>query len=274
MKKSLCILLTLLCCISLAATPDKEDTVIKSHYFTTSDGVTLHYTTAGKGEPMVILPGYGCASDHFERTIIELSSHFKVYCIDYRWHGKSEDPNWGCHIERLAADVNEWLKHIKIRKAHLYAHSMGNTVAWCYFELYGNKPFISYTLGDEPPCLISDSSWSAEQLSQYTGAYGLTHKGVDRVRRTNAKSVRSEMRSQLMYEHLARDWRDMLPRISIPTMILMGKTSFIYSPELCQWMHQQINDSRLEILDGEFGHDVHFEKEFKPLFIDFTESVK
>lgn len=273
MKQILAILLLLLCSFSQAVSAKQDKESIESHHFTTSDGVKLHYTTSGRGEALVILPGYGCASDHFERTIKTLSQHFKVYCIDYRWHGKSEDPTWGCHIERLAADVHEWLQHLKLRKAHLYAHSMGNTVAWCYFELYGNKPFVSYTLGDEPPCLISDSAWSKEQISSYTGAYGFSHKGVDGVRRSQYKNSRQQMRSQLMYEHLARDWRDMLPRISLPTMIVMGRKSFIYSPELCEWMHQHIKGSRLEIIDGKFGHDVHFEAEFEPMILDFTKKI-
>ena len=56
--------------------------------------------------------------------------------------------------------------------------------------------------------------------------------------------------STLFYNHCSQDWRDVIPRINIPTLVVGGRVSLI--PWKSQeWIHSQIAGSRLEIFEEE-----------------------
>ncbi len=56
-----------------------------------------------------------------------------------------------------------------------------------------------------------------------------------------------------MSYHPARDWRDVIPTIKAPTMVVMGGKSHFASQLLWNWLHNNIKGSRLEIIQ-DAGH--------------------
>ena len=78
-------------------------------YFTTSDNVRLHYIEAGRGKPLVLIPGWSQTAEQFKHQISGLSDEYHVFAIDMRGHGESEKPDHGYRIHRLSADVHEFL---------------------------------------------------------------------------------------------------------------------------------------------------------------------
>jgi non-heme chloroperoxidase len=224
-------------------------------YFTTSDGVKLHYRVAGTGKPLVILPGYGQDISKLENVYKTLEKHYTVYVIDWRWLGKSDSPAYGYHIERFAKDAKEMIDHAKLKQFHLFGHSMGNAVSWCYFSIFGQEKVLKYILGDEAPCLITDPAWTDKEVETYTGSAG--RKDMFTAWRPPTKpeklTLQQEMMSQLLNDHLGRDWRDVIPTIKVPTLIVMGGKSHFHSPLLYDWLHQNIKGSTLEVMK-ESGH--------------------
>ncbi len=241
-------------------------------YFTTSDGVRLHYKVSGKGKPLVIFPGYGQDITKFDNIYKGLDKQFTIYCLDYRWLGKSESPNYGYHIERFAKDTKEMVEHAKIDKFSLFAHSMGNTVAWCYFSLFGQDKITKYILGDEAPCLITDPNWTDQEVETFTGS--TNRKEMFKAWRPPSKpeslTPQQEMMSRLLNDHLGRDWRDIIPTIKVPTMILMGGKSHFASPLLWNWLNKNIKGSELKIIkEGGHGYYESHPDEFNALVLDF-----
>ncbi|GLC39668.1 hypothetical protein PLESTB_001862600 [Pleodorina starrii] len=55
-------------------------------------GHTIHYKTAGCGEPVVLVHGFGLSSFHYRRNIPILAEKYKVYAIDLLGFGKSSKP--------------------------------------------------------------------------------------------------------------------------------------------------------------------------------------
>lgn len=231
-------------------------------YFTTSDGVKLHYRVEGKGPALVIFPGFGQSSENFDAVYSGLKDDFTIYTLDYRWHGKSKDPDYGIHISRFAEDAKEMIDDAGIDRFYLFAHSMGNTVALNYFMLFGQEKVKKYILGDEAPCLITDPNWTSIEKETYTGS--TTDKDLWTAYRIpsivgEAKTnmtLRDQMRERLLVAHLGNDWRDILPTIKIPTMILMGGQSHFASPLLWNWLKDNIRGSQLEIIE-EGGHEYY-----------------
>lgn len=259
-------------CSMATANAFTEKDVEKDRYFTTSDGVRLHYRVSGTGKPLVILPGYGQDAEKFASVYAQLEKLYTIYCLDYRWLGKSDSPAYGYHIERLAKDAKEMIEDAKIDKFNLFGHSMGNAVAWCYFSLFGQEQVIKYILGDEAPCFISDPFWTDKEVETYTG--GTQRRELFKTFRPPTKpenlTVQQDMMGRLLTDHIARDWRDVIGTIKVPTMIVMGGKSHFASPLLWNWLRENIKGSRLEILEdaGHGFYESHPEP-FNKLAIDF-----
>lgn len=101
----------------------------KHDYFTTSDGIKIHYMTLGRGTPVVLIHGYtGSAEGNWFRNGVAelLAKDHRVVAIDCRNHGRSDKPTPRSPGE--AKDVIEMMDHLKIAKAHIHGYSMGGAI--------------------------------------------------------------------------------------------------------------------------------------------------
>ena len=144
---------------------------LHSRYFTTSDGVRLHYRVSGNDEkePLIMLPGWTGDTSVFHRNYPALDPHFRIYTLDYRCHGLSESVNYGLRTARFAMDLKELIDHLQLEKFNILGHSMGNAVIWCYITLFGQDKIKKLVIEDEAPCLVSDPAWTDEEDELYTG---------------------------------------------------------------------------------------------------------
>ncbi len=98
-------------------------------YYTTKDGVRIHYLVQGKGVPVVLIHGYtGNAEGNWFRNGIAqaLARNHQVVALDCRNHGKSDKPQPNGFGR--ADDVIELMDHLKIAKAHIHGYSMGGGI--------------------------------------------------------------------------------------------------------------------------------------------------
>ncbi len=97
-----------------------------------SNGVSIHYTVAGEGAPVILVHGYGVNSDLNWRmmgVVDALSENFQVIAMDCRGHGLSGKPHdpkqYGAE---MAEDVIRLMDHLNLEKAHLAGYSMGGAI--------------------------------------------------------------------------------------------------------------------------------------------------
>ena len=232
------------------------------NYFTASDNVRLYYRTEGRGEPLIMLTGFGRDSGCWEKNYPALGERFTVIAPDHRGHGRSETPVSGWHIERLAKDLEELAAHLGLTRFSVLAHSMGNAVFWCYLQLFGDAKIEKYVLEDEAPCLLCAPDWTEDEKDSYTGSFRIASQWDAPVRLPDSEeggAAREFFLSQLMKDHLCRDWRDIVPTIAVPTLIVMGGGSHFASPLLWDWLHRSIKGSGLVVIPAEEGggHAMH-----------------
>jgi pimeloyl-ACP methyl ester carboxylesterase len=102
-------------------------------FFFTSDGVRIHYIVEGRGEPVVLIHGWGVDLDWNwgePGTIKALAEHYQVIALDNRGHGRSDKPHAPqAYGMNMVSDVIRLLDHLKIRKAHIVGYSMGGLIA-------------------------------------------------------------------------------------------------------------------------------------------------
>ncbi|MEP7274213.1 MAG: alpha/beta hydrolase [Acidobacteriota bacterium] len=99
------------------------------NFFTTSDGIKIHYMVMGKGTPVVLIHGYtGSAEGNWFRNGVAdaLARTNLVVALDCRNHGKSDKPQ--LNGPGRAEDVVELIDHLKIQKAHFHGYSMGGSI--------------------------------------------------------------------------------------------------------------------------------------------------
>jgi pimeloyl-ACP methyl ester carboxylesterase len=101
-----------------------------SDFFTTSDGIKIHYLTAGtSGSWVVLIHGY---SDNAERMWFRtgiapaLAKNHRIVALDNRNHGQSDKPVPGG--SGRAQDIVELMDHLHIGKAHIHGYSMGGSI--------------------------------------------------------------------------------------------------------------------------------------------------
>lgn len=79
---------------------------IKRHFADLSE-VSLHYLTAGSGEPLVLLHGIPQTSHEWRHIIPKLSDRFSIVAPDLRGCGEPSRPVTGYDKRRIAEDVWE-----------------------------------------------------------------------------------------------------------------------------------------------------------------------
>jgi non-heme chloroperoxidase len=259
---------------------------VKKGFFTTNDGYRLHYLEAGSGKPLVMIPGWSQTAAQFKHQIEGLSDRYRVIAIDMRGHGESEKPTHGYRIHRLSKDVHEFLVGNNLSNVTLAGHSMGCSVIWGYWELFGKERVSKLVLVDQMPMISANPSWGDQEKidsgaildkdalwavpNSLSGADGVkTTEGfiggmftkeyprdmVDWVIKQNLKFPRPYA-ARLLFDHATNDWRDMLSTITVPALIVGGKTSLV-GWRSQQWMGTQIPNSRVEIFEESEGGN-HF----------------
>lgn len=89
-----------------------------------------NYKTAGQGEPVLILHGWGGSSDSWTKVQEILSAKgFKVIVPDLPGFGKSQAPPAPWRREEYLSWLLDFLKSVKLDKFFLISHSFGGSLA-------------------------------------------------------------------------------------------------------------------------------------------------
>lgn len=121
-----------------------------SNHHADVNGTTLHYVIGGKGEPLVLLPGWPETWWGYHKTMQALARHYTVIVIDLRGMGSSAMPSGGYDKKTMATDVYALVKHLGYASANVTGHDIGAQVAYSYAANFpqGTRKLI---LLDTPP---------------------------------------------------------------------------------------------------------------------------
>lgn len=102
--------------------------------FADSNGVKIHYVTAGKGPLLILIHGFPDFWYSWREQIPALAENFQVVAIDQRGYNKSDQPEGveNYSMDKLVADVAAVVKHFQQDKAVIVGHDWGGMVAWTF----------------------------------------------------------------------------------------------------------------------------------------------
>jgi non-heme chloroperoxidase len=281
----------------------RADVPGKVGHVTTSDGVSLYYLEAGEGEPILMIPGWSQSAEQFKYQIAGLSDRYRVIAVDMRGHGESDKPAFGYKISRLAKDVRDMILALDLDEVNILGHSMGCSVIWNYWDMYGPDRLSKLLLIDQMPMITSNPAWSEEEKtnagsiftpeSLYQTCNDLAGpNGVETtagfIGNMVTKNIAADEKAwiiernlrmprqhaaTLLYNHSTTDWRDLIPRLDAPTLVVSGRVSVV--PWKSQvWVSEQIKGARLEIFEEADGGN-HFmfiegHDKFNAIIADFV----
>ena len=103
------------------------------------NGTTIHVRVGGTGSAVVLLHGYGETGDMWAPLAANLMHDHTVVVPDLRGMGLSSKPAGGFTKMNQAVDVANVLDALKIERADVVAHDIGNMVAFAMAEKYPER---------------------------------------------------------------------------------------------------------------------------------------
>jgi len=97
-----------------------------------ANGATLHVRLGGQGPTVVLLHGYGETGDMWAPLAADLAKDHTVIVPDLRGLGLSSRPAGGYDKKTQAGDLAGVLDALKIERADLVAHDIGNMVGYAF----------------------------------------------------------------------------------------------------------------------------------------------
>lgn len=254
---------------------------VHSGHVTTNDGVRLHYLEAGTGPDLLLVHGWSQAAAQWRKQIQEFSSTHHVIAIDLRGHGDSDKPGHGYRIARLAADLRDVVTQLDLHDITWIGHSMGCSVTWSYWDTFGGDRIGRIVLVDQTAVLVADPAWPEGQSAKLgaifdyatvsslnAGLHGPDAESVTRqliggmfTAQTPAEEVEWNIERNLtglprphagtlLIDHAYQDWRDVLPRVTVPTLVIGGVAS-LFPTSGIDWVASQIPEASVRIFTAD-----------------------
>jgi pimeloyl-ACP methyl ester carboxylesterase len=101
-----------------------------------TNGTTLYVRVGGKGPAVVLLHGYGETGDMWSPLAAKLAPRYTVIVPDLRGMGRSARPSGGYDKKTQGHDIAGVLDALKIDKADLVTHDIGNMVGYAFAAEY------------------------------------------------------------------------------------------------------------------------------------------
>ncbi len=250
-----------------------------------SDGARLAYRVTGRGRPLVFVHGWGMGGTAFEHQHRDLSARFRVVSLDLRGHGGSSPLAVGQGLDTLGLDLVELLAALDLDEAVLVGWSLGAMVCW---EALARAPqrIAALVVIDMVPRLLNDEGW---KLGLRAGSdAGVFAASIARMRRDWPAYTRvfvprifardgartaalieqacalaagndPESMARLWAAMVETDYRDRLPGIRVPTLIVHGERSQLYRPAAARALAAAIPGAR-EVGFADSGHSPHLEQ--------------
>jgi non-heme chloroperoxidase len=251
----------------------------------TSDGVRIVYDDIGEGPPVLMVHGYdGCRAHwEYQRDAVLRAGH-RLVAMDLRGHWASDTPLHGQRVARLGQDLRELIEALALEDVAVVAHSMGVSVTLAMFDISGFEPVTRFVAIEQSPKLVNEDGWNM-------GVRGLTWDNVHDMAYFRATLGEPQLEvpmpegsamgfteaafdhaavSKLRLDHLVADWRDVLPRIPMPALVVGGRLSPYYDMDGMEWFASEMPHGQVKIFEKS-GHAPHVSQAqaFNEVMLDF-----
>lgn len=274
-------------------------TEITAHHGLFKD-TNLHVDdTGGPGRPVVLIHGWPLSGEAFQAQVPALQeAGYRVITYDRRGFGRSDKPRTGYTYDTLTEDLHALLEQLELDDVTLVGFSMGGGEVARYFSLYGAErlrsvvfasavpPYLMQT-GDNPegPLTKDAATKMTADLTRDEDEFydGFTGKffsvngelKVTEQQRQDAFALCKQADKKAALACMAAfggtDFRDDLPKVTVPALVLHGDGDAIVPFEGSgQRTHATLSGSELRVITGApHGCNVSHSEEWNEALIQF-----
>ena len=248
--------------------------------FAADDGEMLRVQVTGRGRPVILLHEW--AADHrvWRPFAGGWGDGLAIHAWDARGHGGTA-PERPATVERMALDLANMIDHFAMEAPVVIGHSMGALTLWQYIAQAGCDRLGAICIIDQTPRLTTAEDWDlgiygdfpAERNRRFLEGLAVDFPATvlaliadgsnERARRQIAADSEGIRRLRHRLEQLdpapliacwaslsAADFRPVLPRITVPALLVYGARSNYYGPAVADYVHAAIPDSRLYLYEN------------------------
>ena len=268
-------------------------------YLLTDDNAKIYYEEIGEGKTIILIHGWSCNNMFFKKQVAELSRKYKVVTYDLRGHGLSEITDDGYTLERYAKDLKNLIKFLGLKNVTLVGWSMGTHIIFDYIKQFGCNNLDKIAFIDMSTKLITDEKWTLGLYDKFSyednlntlvpmnadwkafakvfipaifAKSGYRNEEDFKWASDQAAKNSANVLTRMWISMSVQDYRDVLPKITIPALITFGEESCLYSAENSEYMRDKIKDSKL-VSFPKCGHALFLEEPemFNKILMDFVE---
>jgi pimeloyl-ACP methyl ester carboxylesterase len=259
------------------------------------DGIKLHYSDSGRGDPLLLITGLGFGSWSWYLQTPAFAPRYRVIAIDNRGAGDSDKPPGPYSIARMAGDARALLDHLDLAAAHVLGVSMGGYISQ---ELALSHPsrvrslVLGCTTHGGPRCIAPpeaslaamraevERGWSPEALLanlrlRFSAAFIAGNEAALRehvaLRSRHAPPIAGwAAQAQACLEF---DSEQRLDQVRCPTLVITGDDDAIVPTANSRLLADRIRGAKLVTLPG--GHLFFLEsaREFNAAVLEFLHHV-
>jgi pimeloyl-ACP methyl ester carboxylesterase len=244
----------------------------------TGGPVSIAYDITGSGPLVVFLHGIGGNRSNWHGQLDSFGDRFCAVTWDARGYGDSADSPQTLKFSDFADDLLRLLDHFKAERAHLVGLSMGGMIVQ---DFYGRHPERVATLalvdtssgfGGVPEEVRRDFlSRRLEPLEKGLTPADIAPSVVEvLVGKEASAAVRAQMRAsmaalrvepyrQALHAIVTTDFRAVLPKITAPTLVVVGEEDIVTPPSASEFLAKHIAGASLVKIPGA-GHLSNLEK--------------
>ncbi len=233
-------------------------------------GLKIAYDRAGQGPPLVLMHGIGADASAWRTQLGGLSDAFDVIAWDAPGYRRSDDPPHDWPMAEYADALAGFLDGLGIAKAHLLGQSWGGVLAQEFYRDHADRVasliLSDTTLGGDTTRADGEIRLQARlhALETMTPAAYARARAPQLLALHPSPDVLREVETMFARIHPAgfrsaaialahADVRDVLARISVPTLVLCGEQDQVTSPAIGTRLIGEIANARKVIFPG-VGH--------------------
>ena len=261
----------------------------------------LHVRESGTGRPILFLHGWSCHGGFFDAQRAALADGFHTIAPDLPGHGATGTSGPDLTIEATADACADMLAGRDLSGVVVVGWSMGAHVAYAMLQRHAASRIAGLVVLDMTAKILNDDDW---RLGISGGFDAARNALALRLMRTDWSAYAAALTRNMfadavvpqdpaiaslltgirrndpasmtaMWTSLAgQDFRPLLPRLTVPTLIAHGAKSRIYAPAVARFQADTIPDARIETFAAS-GHSPHLEEPeaFAAMLRGFASSV-
>ena len=233
---------------------------------------SLFYHDEGTGPPIMLIHGVGADSSSWDEIVPTLAQHFRVLRLDLRGHGRSGRIEGACTLADFIRDVLDVIDTVGVAKADVVGFSLGGLIAQGTALSHPSRVdrlvLISAVAGrtDEERAKVRarlevlqnegiEAVMAAAQERWFTPAFVRAHPEKVHYRMEQLKRNDFDSYKAAYTVFSMSDLGERLHEIRHRTLIVTGEHDVGSNTRMARYMHDQISDSKLQILP-ELRHSV------------------